>query len=227
MKRKMLLLLTVFVTSVIPFVSCSKSNPASSPAPAATPTPDYISFQEGVLSYTGASDSEILANSSSVNGGSKEYMRIGYTTSLGVMRSLIRFDISSIPSGSIITKAKLTVRLNNSGGATTFSLRLVPAGALWLEEAVTWNQASNGAAWTGGDLSSANAAMPAVVSAGVTDVIVFEIENNVVQQWLDTPASNKGLAFITEDETAQNFAVIYTGERTPSSDRPLLEIEYR
>ena len=69
--------------------------------------------------------------------------------------------------------------------------------------------------------------MPAVVSAGVTDVIVFEIENNVVQQWLDTPASNKGLAFITEDETAQNFAVIYTGERTPSSDRPLLEIEYR
>lgn len=198
----------------------------ATPTATLTLTPVTISFREGVSGYYGTTDAHIEQQNPNTNYGSYDYMQSGLLGVSVVKRALIRFDISSMPAGSYIHKAKLTVTLNNASGSA-FSLKLHPVAMNWTEAQVTWNEASTGTSWgPGGSISSANAAMPAYVDPSDYSTLEYEIDNYIVQGWLDSPAGNYGLALKSEDETLFNFVSIYSSEEAVESNRPILEIEY-
>lgn len=99
------------------------------------------------------------------------------TTVLGIsstLRSLIHFDLTSIPANSTITSAVLRFYVLAYGGvlpnAVTFS-RITEAG--WVEAEADWLEYSNGNAWAsaGGDFTATGAFSTSITSAGYNSFI--------------------------------------------------------
>jgi len=72
-----------------------------------------------------------------------------------VRRSIIRFDISSLPAGVTITSGIVTIDINSGDNAKDAFLRRITQAA-WVEDQVTWNEYSTGNSWTtaGGDFTT-------------------------------------------------------------------------
>src|SRR5512138_812365 len=118
------------------------------------------------INLPAAADTFIVSSSPDANAGGQPWFDAGTdgSISVGVRRSLVKFDLSSIPAGATITSAvvKLTlVKVPSFGPVdSTFDLRRVNAG--WGEGTnvgnagapaapgeATWNERQNGtAAWT-------------------------------------------------------------------------------
>jgi hypothetical protein len=68
---------------------------------------------------------------------------------------LLRFDLSGLPAGARITKARLTLLVHGNHGAALFQAH--PVTGVWEEGSATWNLAADGVSWTtpGGDFDPA------------------------------------------------------------------------
>lgn len=217
---------TATITPTFSVTTTATDTSTVTPTATLTSTPYSASFRENVSGYNGCTDSMISQDNPDSNYGSFNYMITGVNGANGLLRSLIRFDISSIPAGAVISSAKLTMKLNNVSGSV-FGVRLQPVSIGWNESQVTWTESSAGNFWVlGGTLSSANAAMPAYVNPADYNLLEYDITADIVQGWLDNPSQNYGLALKSENETLGNFVTIYTSEDSAESNRPLLEIEY-
>jgi hypothetical protein len=95
-------------------------------------------------------------------------------------RGLVRFDLSSVPAGSVVTEARLELTLVAlEGGATTIDLRR--ALAAWTETTVTWDNQPGGAS-------------PFSSLVVGTDLLVYEWPvTDVVRDWVSGAAANRGL----------------------------------
>ena len=128
-------------------------------------------------------------------------------------RSYLMFDISSIPQGSFVTSATLTLcRTNGSGSATTHELR--PATSGWTENGLTWN--------TQPSLSGAFVyTLPVPSSSGCFSVSVQQD----VQAWL-FGAVNYGWRIMDQDEANAPQVQFATRENASSSLRPKLDVTW-
>jgi hypothetical protein len=128
-------------------------------------------------------------------------------------RSYLMFDISSIPPGSTVSAASLTLcRTNGSGSATTHELR--PAVAGWTENGLTWDTqpALSGAFFD---------TLPVPSSAGCFTISVQQD----VQAWL-LGAANFGWRIMDLDEANAPQVLYGTRENASSSLRPKLDVTY-
>lgn len=158
----------------------------------------------------------------STSNGAGRYLFSGFTNNGVERRAVLRFDLSSIPAGSTVTSAALTLRLNKVAGASSpddlFGLRRLTAD--WGEGTSDGGSAEGGggpatpndatwcerfyqvAEWAslGGDFASPASATIAVGTAtpalhvwGSTAAMVAD-----VQGWVDAPASNFGWILIQD-----------------------------
>lgn len=136
-------------------------------------------------------------------------------------RSLIRFDISSIPPGSIVTSAFLSIYYNpvssngNHEGDNISLLQRVTSS--WDENTVTWdNQPTS--------TSTDEVVMPATVSntEDRPDINVTVL----VQGMVDDPANNFGLLFRQQDETAYRRMVFASSDHPDALLHPKLVVNY-
>lgn len=119
--------------------ACLSGKGVQAPAPALAPQASL----ETVTLYPVA-DACVVQNSPSFNAGNTVDMWVGRDeddSNMGVLRSLVQFDVSSIPAGTTITSATLRVYLvgywdYRNRWRTVTSYRL--AGA-WQETTVNWN----------------------------------------------------------------------------------------
>jgi hypothetical protein len=104
----------------------------------------------GVLAqqtFSAVADATVLQGYPTLNFGDTSDMWAGYDDYLNpdgrIVRSLIRFDIASLPANQTITKATLRVYLLASKDfPNTFrSITTYRVGANWSESSVTWNNA--------------------------------------------------------------------------------------
>ena len=82
------------------------------------------------------------------NYGAVNALIVGYgicpgSESGGEMRSLIKFDLSSIPSGHVIQSASLQLRLSQYEGAGVSTVALRRMRKDWSESTVTWAKADD------------------------------------------------------------------------------------
>ncbi|MGH3924989.1 MAG: DNRLRE domain-containing protein, partial [Pseudonocardiaceae bacterium] len=122
--------------------------------------------------------------------------------SYGRTRTLVKFPdlATAVPTGSKITNADLNLwKPLTFGSGATFDLHALTRD--FSETTATWSRASSTAAWTtpGGDY---NPAVVDYVPTMTTDSKwhVWYVDS-LVQQWVNTPSSNKGALIKIRNET--------------------------
>lgn len=172
-------------------------------------------------------DTEIREGYPTTNYGSSTKMRCGYDDYYDpdgqMMRCLIKFDISSLPTGSTINSAALYVYLVESydypGRTRTYTTYRIPSN--WSESIVTWSDA----------LPYAEAYGSTGVTDGAWDWYSFDV-TSLVQAWHDGTYPNYGImlrgpewsgsdsswkAFSTRESSADPYLVInYTPPPPPT-----------
>lgn len=169
------------------------------------------------------------------NYGNDVYLR----TAVGVSpayRSILAFDISSIPAGATITSVKLHLYLNAATPGISRTLNLHKILEAWLELQSTWNSRKTGVAWSGAGCEPDDSSSSSTVSGSkvVTATLGWYIWGSTaqmiadVQDWLDNPGNNEGWLLKDSDETGPYKGTVwysnyYTLDLTK---RPKLEVEY-
>lgn len=160
-----------------------------------------------------------------------------------IRRALVQFDLSSIPSGSTITGAVLSIFMSHTGpaGAQPFTIHFAQeswgegtsnsgtfgTGVASTANDATWiHRSKPGTFWStaGGSFAAASSGS-AVVDAvgsyswGSTPGMVAD-----VQAWLDNASTNSGWLLMGNETgilTAKRFAT-----REASANRPTLRVDY-
>ncbi|MBC8448273.1 MAG: DNRLRE domain-containing protein [Chloroflexi bacterium] len=128
-----------------------------------------------------------------------------------VMEGLLYFNLSPIPPAATVTEAKLKLYPILRSGNQALNLSVYPLGERWASD-VTWNTAP---AWV----------EPAVATM-VVDVVGQEIELDVtglVQQWVNDPSTNFGLALVAP----AGEKVMYAFMASEAGPWPMLEVSYQ
>src|SRR6185312_3460150 len=105
----------------------------------------YTACLATTTSLTDTADTEIIQN----NVSSTSKMHVGSNNTGVKHRSLLRFDLSSIPTNAVITNATLTVSVESvPAGAFNIVIDLRRSFMSWSDTQASWNNRSNGVLWS-------------------------------------------------------------------------------
>jgi hypothetical protein len=207
-----------------------------------------------VVSIVSARDTTIFQNVPANSAGGAFTMFAGTEATPSPRRALLAFDVAgSIPAGSVITSAQLTLTLQGvAGGDTTpraFGLHRLLSN--WGEGVAGAGQGGGGtgngfpantgdATWSqnffnvspwataGGDFAASASAI-ATVSQTLDSSFTWASTSALVsdvQSWLDTPSSNFGWALVGDEAAARTFRQFYTREASNPAFRPTLVVGF-
>lgn len=193
--------------------------------------PTIIEFQQGVNSYTGTRDTFIdsstpTTDNSSITSLVADFDYSLYPTISRTREILLKFDISSIPSGATITGAYLTIYINTEG-KNLFLYKLLRS---W-EHTDTYNSLSGGISLDNVEAASTPEVYVGVSTAGqgidtYVGFIRLNLSLSTVQGWLDNPASNHGYVMTGGVESSGDGLQIDSCESVTVNRRPKLTISY-
>ncbi|MGZ5526497.1 MAG: DUF4347 domain-containing protein [Methylomonas sp.] len=179
-------------------------------------------FQDGVNGYTGTTDTYLSSSSSGTNYGSSGTLQI-ITPLLGsTQQSLISFDLSSIPAGSIVTGASVTFTASSAISLLP-SVNMYKMLSSWAESTSTWSSLGSGVSTNNVEASNtADASWGALLGLNGTATFASAAMTSTVQSWINDPASNKGW-LLTAGITSVQF---YSSETATIAYRPQLLVTY-
>jgi len=193
-----------------------------------------LSSRSAVVQIPAAADTRLSSLDPSSNFGSGVDFIVGSqgNNALGALnRSLLRFDLSgSIPAGSIIRDARLTVTVVKDPFAaqgSNFELHrmLVP----WDEMQATWTISQTDVIWAApGGLADTDFLGPATSSApsgiGLNNISFSNLASDI-QFWLDHPATNNFGWMMLSDSEEVHFTARRIGSREGFAP-PSLEVTF-
>ena len=178
-----------------------------------------------------SADSYMNEGAKDTNYGGQTYIEVSSKPSAwGNARGILKFDLSSIPSGSTITSVTLSLYLYSTRGYDrTYCLHKVTKN--WTESGVTWNKYDGTNNWTtsGGDYE---ATASATVTAGAVWNIWVDWSSSTlvsdVQGFVNNPSTNFGwiIKDQTEGSSNQDWVRFYSKEYTGTTLRPKLAVTY-
>jgi hypothetical protein len=180
--------------------------PAEPVAEAQEPLTTCLSIRRG-LGASVVADAHVAEMHPTDNMGSATALWAGGTPGNAKV-GLVRFDLSAIPRGSVITSATLGMRLLGGGGSP---VNLHRATAAWSEPTVTW-------------ASFAGAFDPAVLASfqSVQGPVTANVKS-IVQAWVSGAYENDGFAL---DRALTTNALLSSSEDTTATNRPQLDVCY-
>src|SRR3989338_7329665 len=118
---------------------------------------------------TAGKDAYIRADFPSSNFGSAATLFIGLTASNDKLRSLIEFNVSSVPSGDTITSAVLELYVNDSGSGSEVTAEIYALTRSWIEGEVAWDRRTSSLGWVsnGGDFEASAENSTVITSNGL------------------------------------------------------------
>lgn len=140
-------------------------------------------------------------------------------------RSLLLFNLSSIPSKSTIVHAELGLYSTAEQNTTAVSLSAYPMTRAWTN-AASWSTYNGTNAWTtaGGDYSGT--ATASATAGGTTGNWSRWYPTPLVQNWVNGTTPNDGLILKEPTENANNVLSFDSSEASTSSDWPYLQVAY-
>ncbi len=137
----------------------------------------------------------------------------------GSFRSLIQFDLSSVPSDATITSAELILKAANhavNGSFGTNESKLHRVSSSWTESTVTWNTQPT---------YSQNIFVTLPTSTSATQDYTVDVTNHV-KDMVSNPAANFGWMLKSSIEETYKAMRFHSSDATTSNLRPLLKIKF-
>ena len=186
-------------------------------------TPATLSLQDGLNGYAGTRDTytdNTAGQLSTIRGGEAEMIQDIDPADPDERRSLLLFDLSSVPAGALVQSAELQMYVNFEGQGFNMHRMLVP----WDEATVTYASLGNrhfAADGTDAEIS-VNASWPGVDT--YVGFITVSVPASTIQDWIDGLLTNNGwLMIASHPDDGQRER---THEWTTIEERPKLTVQY-
>ncbi|MCM3576466.1 DNRLRE domain-containing protein [Mesobacillus subterraneus] len=153
-----------------------------------------------------------------------------------IIRSLIKFDLSSIPGATHILSSSLNLWFSSTNGSSPVDISLFKVSRDWEENQASWNYAmtSPSVAWTnkGGDYVVSNklATVKGLTSPTSLDIDMkkWEVPTHIIQNWKGGTDPNHGFLVKSDSESINIYKKFISSEHTLDSKyHPLLVVTYR
>lgn len=198
---------------------------------------------ETVVTLGASADSVIIAAAPTTNYGSLNVIEVGdlSPSASTYIRTLIKFDVSSIPSDAIIVSAKLELYEStayNSNSIAPWNVNVHRLLADWNEAQVTYNNRVTGTAWTvagaGQDVLITPSATLVMDGAAAAAFVSWQSNGlrDDVQRWVQGTEPNYGWWMIAPSAEAQGVGplagnIFGSKDHATAGVRPKLTVTYR
>ncbi|MFV1967564.1 MAG: DNRLRE domain-containing protein, partial [Pirellulaceae bacterium] len=191
--------------------------------------PEALSFQDGMLptpGYSGTQDAGVRGDKLTSNYGSRDALWLDGNPD---QTAFVRWDLSSIPAGSIVQSASITINVENR---SVHTFRLYELLAPWVEDEVTFNERSSGTPWqvagAQGENDRGSMVLGTVTAPDRGEVVITLNRAGVqaVQGWIDHPSQNDGIVFQNFDNASTDDLDFTSSEGRDPRTRPKLTIRY-
>ncbi len=172
--------------------------------------------------YAGVQDTYIYQYDPTRNFGSDYSLKLNFGRSL---RSLLEFDLSTIPQQAVVKKAHVHLHLNALAGASSINVGAYQLLTSWADLEANWNDAYHTQAWTapGADY------VPTPVDEKLLypgTVATFNVRS-LVSRWLSGDTANEGLMLMGPLVGSGNTHYSLASSNSPEAiRRPRLEVWY-
>lgn len=177
-------------------------------------------------------DAFIYSLNATKNYGSETYLSLGEinTVSGAIYRSLIKFDLSSIPTNAVVSSAVLSLYCTTDRASNARTYRVFRTLRAWTEAGVTWNKYDGTNNW--GAVGGFDATDCEQTDIGTRDFTATETVNeykdfpltaSAVQAMIDGSFTNNG--FLLKVDTENNDGYYFSSSEAPSNT-PKLVITY-
>ncbi|MEM3126744.1 MAG: DNRLRE domain-containing protein, partial [Candidatus Woesearchaeota archaeon] len=198
-------------------------------------TPTDPGFGETITAPENISDSRIRSATPNTNFGLNGFIRAGRKTADNIHRGIIRFNISSLPTGIRVDNAALRLFFFSIPGGDNVGLRTFGVHRIqqnpprdWIETQVTWNEYTTGNVWTspGGDFNSVSTFNVTFGSAALNTFIEWNVTSDV-ELFNQNRSANFGWVIKDELEDTNDFRRDFrSSEATQLNEIPQLIINY-
>jgi len=182
---------------------------------------------------TDGMDTRLISSAATSNFGTNNELNAGeYKSGTNdIRRSLIKFNLSSIPSGATLDSVTLslwTITAGSTYANNNRTIRVYRTKRNWVESQATWNVYSTGNSWSAaGGFHTDDCEQTAIGSADLTTSIAA---NKQVDFTL-TPTSVSGLDLgygwlIKADTETDDLYAFKSSDHVTSAERPKLSITY-
>jgi hypothetical protein len=195
---------------------------------------DVADTDEGsVVIQPASADAMILSNAATTKYGSNVGLYVGEANDAAqIARSLIKFDLSNIPTNATITSAVLSLYMASEKSSNDRSIYAYRMLKDWQEASVTYNKYDATNDWgTAGGFAAAdceqtdigNTALVATETVGWKDITLTAAE---VQDWTDGTMANYGMMLKMATETSDQYRFHSSNYATDTTLHPKLTVTY-
>ncbi len=170
-----------------------------------------------------------IASASSANTnrcGGPLYVGANTETPKSVSRSMLQFNVSSIPRDANVLYSRLALWFK--ADSTTSPIEIEANGLTRsFTQAATWNKYDGTNAWTtpGGDFTATMSGKQTILDSYKNFWVNWGFAP-LVQQWIQEPASNHGVLLKARNETVSGYDEFLRVNNSEKTDEPNLEIAY-
>jgi hypothetical protein len=186
-------------------------------------TAGWVSFQEGVASYAGTTDTYVQSGANEGTNRGSEVTVVTDKNASNERFGLTKFDdiSAAFTDHTAVTVTSASLELDITAEGQGMALHTMLLG--WTES-TTWTSGNGAGTFDGGTgyMLSSLGSWPG--NNDYTGPITIDLDNQTVQDWINTPGSNKGMWMIgTHPTDGQQHS---SKDATTSTDRPKLTIAY-
>jgi hypothetical protein len=178
---------------------------------------------------TAGKDTYIVLESPTVNSDSDTNVFIGeQNAATATIRTLIQFDLSTLPDAAIISSATFSLYCIQDTSANARSFRVFRQKRAWVETEATWNIYSSGNNWsTAGGFHADDCEQTDIGSRSMTSTETL----NQFKDWALTPTTKSGLdlgnGWLLKADTELNDRYGFRSSRTATAaERPKFVVVY-
>ena len=195
---------------------------------------DVSGTDTGSRTLNPTADTMLYKYATTTNYSSRIYLYIGeavgYTNA--VSRTLVKFDLSVIPSTATITSATLRLYMHSEASTNDRTISVYRMLKDWNDPQCTWNIYSTGNNWTtAGGFDAADCEQTDISNLAFTSTEAigwkeFTLTATEVQEWVDGTIDNYGMLLKVDTEENDQFRFYSKEYTTDKTLIPQLVIEY-
>ena len=205
-------LLTLIIFAIGFTVGCKDVTIPPDPTPAPTPYTAVFVFAAG--GYEDVYDATVRSDIPDTNYETAGGLTVGFINVSTEFQTYIKFDITSIPEGSLIQSATLTLDNCTQGGSPGNKLIAIEnVSATWSHDTITWNNKPASTASSTYDMLDSG-------GAGSYDI---PLSVSMVQAWFDDENSNHGVVLKKGDALLQTISF---NSSNAATNQPVLTVQY-